>query len=338
MKKYLLPETGNFYKANLHCHSTVSDGSLTPEQIKKAYMERGYSIIAYTDHNVMIDHSDLAEENFLPLRGYELNVSPDHKIDGLSKTCHFCFIALEPDNKTQVLWHREKYLNPNNTEKYRDQVIFDETKPDYERVYSAEGVSEMFRTGRENGFFVTYNHPAWSLETAQEFLGYHHMHAMEICNFACIEMGYDDYSPAIYDEILRHGERIFCVANDDNHNRGENWTHDSFGGFNIIKAEALDYRTITRALEAGDFYASQGPEIYDLYVEDNVVHITCSPARRIAISSGMRFSNCVWAKEGETITEAAFELRPECNYFRLTVFDTQGRPANTRAYFMDELN
>ena len=26
MKKYLLPNMGNYYKANMHCHSTCSDG------------------------------------------------------------------------------------------------------------------------------------------------------------------------------------------------------------------------------------------------------------------------------------------------------------------------
>ena len=35
MKKYLLPQNGSFYKANLHCHSTVSDGRWSPEEIKK---------------------------------------------------------------------------------------------------------------------------------------------------------------------------------------------------------------------------------------------------------------------------------------------------------------
>ena len=32
MKKHLLPEKGNYYKANLHVHTTISDGSLTPEE------------------------------------------------------------------------------------------------------------------------------------------------------------------------------------------------------------------------------------------------------------------------------------------------------------------
>ena len=54
MKTYLLPKEGNFYKANLHCHTTVSDGKRTPEEIKELYMRNGYSIVAYTDHEVLI--------------------------------------------------------------------------------------------------------------------------------------------------------------------------------------------------------------------------------------------------------------------------------------------
>ena len=63
MKHYLLPETGNFYKANLHCHSTCSDGQWTPEELKEQYMKQGYSIIAYTDHQLMYNHSYLTDEN-----------------------------------------------------------------------------------------------------------------------------------------------------------------------------------------------------------------------------------------------------------------------------------
>lgn len=42
----LLDEDLNRYKANLHCHTTVSDGRLTPEAVKKLYKENGYSVIA----------------------------------------------------------------------------------------------------------------------------------------------------------------------------------------------------------------------------------------------------------------------------------------------------
>ena len=43
MRKYLLPENGNFYKVNLHCHSNFSDGRKSPEEIKARYKELGYS-------------------------------------------------------------------------------------------------------------------------------------------------------------------------------------------------------------------------------------------------------------------------------------------------------
>jgi hypothetical protein len=170
------------------------------------------------------------------------------------------------------------------------------------------------------------------MENDENYLNYNGMHAMEICNYGCISTGYDDYVPYIYDEMLRSGKRIFCAADDDNHN-----ISDRFGGFNMIKAEKLEYRTITKALEDGNFYASQGPEIYDLYVEDGQVHITCSPAKKIHMTTGSRSAKIVWAPEGETVTEAVFEVKPEYGYIRLTVTDEQGKPANTQAYFVNEI-
>ena len=41
MRKYLLPETGSFYKANLHCHTVISDGRRTPEEVKALYKGGG---------------------------------------------------------------------------------------------------------------------------------------------------------------------------------------------------------------------------------------------------------------------------------------------------------
>ena len=51
MKKYLISKEGQFYKANLHCHTTVSDGVMTPQEVKDYYKERGYSVVAITDRS-----------------------------------------------------------------------------------------------------------------------------------------------------------------------------------------------------------------------------------------------------------------------------------------------
>ena len=79
MKIYLLPESGNFYKANLHCHTTLSDGGSTPEQVKETYKAMGYSIVAYTDHDILIPHDDLNDENFLALHGFEMEINEPKK-------------------------------------------------------------------------------------------------------------------------------------------------------------------------------------------------------------------------------------------------------------------
>jgi hypothetical protein len=45
-------ETTGQHQANLHCHTTQSDGWLTPNQVVDEYRARGYTILALTDHNL----------------------------------------------------------------------------------------------------------------------------------------------------------------------------------------------------------------------------------------------------------------------------------------------
>ncbi len=338
MKKILLDGNLNRYKANLHCHTNVSDGRLSPLEVKELYKSHGYSVIAYTDHDVMIAHDDLNDDGFLALHGYEMEIGEERKEDISQKTCHFCLIQRDPDNLKQVCWHREKYLF-GNAPKYKDQVKFDESLPDFERVHSGECVSEMMKTARDNGFFVTYNHPSWSLETGEDYLNFHGMHAMEICNYSCFVDGYEEYNPRVYDEMLRSGKHIFCIGADDNHNehpKGEGG-FDAFGAFTVIFAKDLTYKSVMDALFAGQFYASQGPEIYSLYYEDGRVYLKCSPAAHIFSTTNRRRTWNYHMEDNSPLTEVSFRVHDMDKYLRLTVVDELGRHANTGAYWRDDL-
>ncbi len=44
---------GTWYKGSIHCHSTASDGELTPQQVIDWHVQNGYSFLAITDHNVV---------------------------------------------------------------------------------------------------------------------------------------------------------------------------------------------------------------------------------------------------------------------------------------------
>ena len=339
MKKYLLPENGNFYKANLHCHSNFSDGRKTPEQIKERYKELGYSIVAYTDHEILIPHPELNDENFLALNGFEMSIDePAVNAKGYRKCCHICYIALEPDNLNQPCWHRERYLW-GNAVSHKEEVKFDENEPDYVRKFGSEGISEAMNICRNKGFFVTYNHPSWSLEDYEDYMGYDGMHAFEMFNGGCLAAGFDDYNPRVYDDMLRAGKKIYCIGADDNHNgRPDSSRHsDSGWAWTVIRADSLDYRTVTKALEDGNFYATEGPEIHELWYEDGKIHIRCSAADRICCNYKTRSAEIALAENGELVSGATFNFPKERGYARITVIDEKGRHACTNAYFAEDI-
>ncbi len=336
MKKYLLPETGNFYKANLHAHSTISDGRLTPEELKAAYKAHGYSVLCVTDHELMVPHHELTDPDFLMMTGFEMSFNEEKSPERpYPATCHLCMVALDPDETLQPCWHREKYVDPEK----RKLIRYDKNEPDFEREYSPECINEAIRICREKGFFVTYNHPVWSLERYPQYSKYEGMHAMEICNYSSVVSGWDEYNPTVYDDFLCQDKRLFPQGTDDNHNRQapDHPRWDSFGAFIWIKAPALDYASIASALVKGDFYASQGPEIYGLWVEDGRLHVQCSPAVRIYCITRACACKAGYGENGAPATGAVFDLNPDDGYVRISVRDAAGNRADTRAFFPDEL-
>lgn len=131
------------------------------------------------------------------------------------------------------------------------------------------------------------------------------------------------------------GKRLpMCVSGDDNHDKhafGLAWT--------MVKAESLTYENLLTSLEKGDCYSSEGPEIYDLYVEDGVVHIRCSEAVGIFYTGLGRKKQCKLSEHGAPpVTEAAFRIGENDYAFRITVKDRSGKRANTRYYYLDELS
>lgn len=344
MKKYLLPNTGKYYKANLHAHTTLSDGSLTPEEVKELYKSQGYSILAYTDHGVFIPHNDLTDETFVALNGFEGEMN-ENTFDHLfvsEKCVHLCFIAKEKDIVKHPFWHRSDYLFGNAINN-RHLVQFDETQPDYVREYSGKGICDMIKRGRDNGFFVTYNHPKWSQENFEQYGKYEGMNAMEIYNHGSWVEGFNEYNGDDYDNLLRQGKRIYCIATDDNHNHAPlgDPKCDVCGGFVMINADKLDYPSVIKSLENGHFYASRGPIISQLYydTEEKKLYVQCSPAKKIIITTAMRIARILTAEARgeEYLQEATFNVSGKEGYIRLTIYDEKGLTADTNAYFIDEL-
>lgn len=315
---YLLPQEGSVYKANLHCHTIHSDGHLTPGEIKAAYMDQGYQIVAFTDHRHYEWHKNLCDEKFLALAAMEVDINEHFKKPGdfsRVKTYHINLYDSMPEQFTE---EKKGDLLPER--RYNDT--------DY--------INEYIRKMKEYGFFACYNHPYWSLQNYDDYKNLRGFWGMEIYNYGCEHDGLYGFNPQSYDEMLRQGNRLFCVATDDNHNQypfGDPLC-DSFGGFTMVKSEKLTYEAVIKALLHGDFYSSMGPKIHSMFIEDGTLEIETSPVEKIYVMTSGRNCHKKVAAMGETVSHASFELDGTEEYIRIQIRDKSGCYACSNAYEM----
>ena len=340
MKKHLIPADGRFYKANMHTHTTISDGHYTPEQIKEEYKGNGYSIVAFTDHEVMIPQNHLTDADFLAINAVE-TITSDKWAGGYcyNKTYHINFYAKRPDiTCCPVLSFNNIW--PPHTKEYATEEMKEHP---YKNHYSIAGVNDAIKRATDAGFLVCLNHPVWSSQDYTDYMGLKGLWGVEVYNTGCFKGGmHDTVQPMV--DMLRAGENVMPVAADDTHSPA-----DRFGGWLMVKADKLEYETVINALERGEFYASTGPEIKELYIEDGVLHVSTSEAASITVVANYRYSKKKNGAPEEPLTRAEFDLAdfieasnkheyPRCTPFvRVEVRDLAGNLAWTRAYFAGEL-
>ena len=323
------------YKANLHCHSYLSDGRLSPEELKNAYKSHGYSVLCITDHERPTDHTGLSDDGFVMLTGYEAYIRPEG-YNHLGSEIHLNLFARDP--------HNVKYINfEDKSCKYikdpAERAAIQKVGSDKPREYTAEYINEFVATAKEHGYICSHNHATWSMEHAETVAAYRGFFTMEMYNYSSDLINRMEYNAALYDRLLLDGRRIACHAADDNHNRApfDSPSCDSFGGFTMIMADELSYDGVFKALENQNFYSSSGPEIFELTVDGNRVHIETSPARQITMLSGAKITKCAHGTKDAPVTSADFEIGELCPYVRFDVYDFEGKHANTRGFFRDEL-
>lgn len=337
--KYLISPQARQCKANLHCHSTLSDGAYTPEQMKKLYKDNGYSILAITDHERPYCHQNLSDPDFLMLTGYEgyIRTNPEYRYELYEAEIHMNLFARDPYNTTYIC-----YDPPGAKYQRRDNALHElENRAGREgsREYSPAFVNEYVRTAKENGYIVAYNHPYWSLEEEKDILAYEGFFSMEICNYGSYVMNGLEYNGALYDKMLRAGKHIFCHGSDDSHNHipPENPCGDALGGYTMIMPEEFTYDGVFRAMEAGEMYSSMGPRFTEVSVENGRIHIECSEVAHMHVYFGSKRPQFMHAAPGESLTSWDFDIDPKALYVRVSIRDREGRWADTRGYSREEV-
>lgn len=276
-----------FFKGNLHCHSTLSDGELAPQEVVETYRSLGYDFLALTDHRRLSPGNHMDGEMLL-LSGIEM----DYWLEG--EALHIVGVGMG-----------EEYAHSKS---------------------SRRGPQECINGMRRHGGQAILAHPAWSLNTLTTLASLQNLTAAEIYNSVSTYPWNGDRadSSVLLDQAATHGSPYRFVASDDSHR----YQGEQGRAFTMVQAPELSPQAILAALEAGRFYASQGPRFEQLTLTQDELVIRCSPVETVIF-----YSNLVWAfgrcVTGSGLTTARYSrtANPGDTFLRCQIIDAQGKSA-----------
>lgn len=292
---------GQFFKGNVHGHSTNSDGRQTPDRVCALYRDAGYDFVAITDH-------------FRPNYGYPITDTRAFRDAGFTTLIGAELHA--PATARGVDWHILAVGLP-----------FGFAPPAPE-----ETGPELAWRARQAGAFIGLAHPHWYQLTIEDGRALDAAHAVEVYNHTSQVHTDRGDGLVMYDALLSEGRKLNALAVDDSH-----WKNgDAFGGWVMVKAQANTPEALLAALHAGAYYSTQGPEIADIHVQGDELVVSCSPASAIMALGPVSDSEREHAPVGGPgLTQARLDLASfKGNWCRVTVVDDRGRRAWTNPLWL----
>jgi hypothetical protein len=182
---------GKWYRANLHAHTTNSDGDLSPEECVEFYRAAGYHVLAITDH-WCVSAPKGKRDGLLVIPGVEVDGGKSAQGTGF----HIVGLALRMRGKI-----------------------------DRSHKRSAQQLVDMIRGDGGEAFIA---HPYWSGLMAPDMAGLRGCFAVEVYNTGCDLEILRGFSMSHWDDLLTLGHDLGGVAVDDGHHHtvdyGLGWT------------------------------------------------------------------------------------------------------------------
>ena len=315
-------------KGNIHMHTVRSDGKLTPEEAAEKYRKAGYDFIMISDHEIYWNSDRLDREDFLVLAGTETS------------------ILMNQDYRWPLDYGLRGGGNPRNLHTYMHyNCILDETLEDRSQFFRQdEPVPQMKDRGidswnrqvdfmREKGNLVIVNHPHWSRLEPAMLLASRNITAFEVWNSGDVYKCGGRSDEEIWDYCLTRGKRLLAVAADDSHE----YTTDFSAGFTMVQCREFSKIEICRAFKEGKFYASCGPVVEDMRIEDGVLKMRFTPARHVKIVGydADGYNKCL--ENGELFESLEWKINPKMRYFRPVIIDDFGREAWLQPVFLEDI-
>lgn len=167
-------------------------------------------------------------------------------------------------------------------------------------------------------------HPTWSLLTHRDLMDLHSYVGIEIWNK--VSESYSNRGDSTYyvDVLASKGKTPLVFAVDDTHF----YEDDLFGGFIMVNSESLNKDDIMESIKNKKFYCSQGPEIYQIELEDDVIKVETSPVKQISFMSDTFYcSDRIFKKAGELITGGVYNIKKTDSFVRIECIDQNNKKA-----------
>ncbi len=299
---------GQFFRGNLHTHSTLSDGVLEPAEVIRRYRDEGYDFISLTEHMVgrydypIADTRALRGNGFTTILGAELHSGAQEN----GAIWHILAVGLPLD------------FEPPNA-------------PDFKAREDQETGPEIAARAMAAGAHVSIAHPQWSGLTQDDARSITSAHAVEAYNHGCAAGCDRPEGFHTLEQLLGEGRRLDIVATDDAHFNEP----DHFGGWVMVKAAENDPDALLEALKRGDHYSTQGPEIRNIVITETEIVVECSSVVAICVQAA---GNLAKAVHGLSMTRGALPLAQfsASPYIRVSVIDAAGRRAWSNPIWLDD--
>lgn len=256
-------DTWGAYKANLHTHSTVSDGNVDFRDMIEAYYSAGYDILAMTDHGT-VNYGWDQKPDVDALIGAANVFKTKHALTTARKLEIYSGVGRSGRGMTEVplgielngMSISKTHVNGFYADSGHHVRALDENdfEPCINAYQSAGGITHMNHIGEwadASGDPSVYDDPAQISYFKNIFNKYHSCVGFELVNTTDSRTKNDrKLWDKLLQEIIPTGRNIFGFANDDSHELtdiGKSWE--------VFMLPANNAANVRTAMQTGTFFA-----------------------------------------------------------------------------------
>ena len=298
------------YKANLHTHTTRSDGRMNPQTVVDKYHALGYKILAITDHNEVTYPWTAFAEMEASSGSYERleegRLEEEEIVYENRDPKQLGMLAIQ-GNELSRHHHTGSFFNDHNGTETEEESL--------KAVASKNGLNMFYHPGR----YTSRNPEKYNIDWYVDFYQrYDQLIGMEIYNQGDRYPGDRETYDAVLSRLMPD-RPVWAYSNDDMHHSstlGRNW--------NVLLLPELNETWVRKGMQEGRSYYVYSPSGHNAAVLPEIHEITVNSRKGLIEVNVTGHDSIRWISGGEVVfrgTQLSLKDNPEVEkYVRAEIF------------------